>query len=484
MKSTVASIALAVLAAKASATCWSTTLGYPCCSSSNTKVWYTDSDGDWGVEKKGWCGIPKSETKTETCWSLSLGYSCCEKTNVVVYTDNDGKWGVENGNWCGIDDIDSDEDEPILCCRYTTPSNPFRNKTFYLNPYYYDQLEKAIDQMSDESLIKKAEKLMYYPTAIWLDSIEYMNNWLERHLKTALVEQNAFGNYVLTVFVVYDLPGRDCHSLASYGELLPNDDDMERYKTEYINVIEKHLNKYKSQPVVLVIEPFSLVNLVVYNDTLPACVDAKKYYLEGHAYLLKRLGTFPHVALYLDAGCSYWMNWEEAVITAARLFSDVIKSGYPGKIRGFATNVANHSPWEDLNIGGPDYEWNPYPDESSYIKGLYIAFKAAGIQSVHFIEDTSRNGNGEHMVHHRERQCNPKGVGIGARPQADPIPEMDYIDAFYWIKPFGISDGTTDPTSEHYDGKCDYYSMNPAPEAGEWFQEFFEEGLKNANPPL
>jgi len=26
--------------------------------------------------------------------------------------------------------------------------------------------------------------------------------------------------------------------------------------------------------------------------------------------------------------------------------------------------------------------------------------------------------------------------------------------------------------------------MKPAPEAGQWFQAFFEEGLKNANPPL
>jgi len=50
--------------------------------------------------------------------------------------------------------------------------------------------------MTDESLIKKAEKKMKdYSTAIWLDSIEKMNNWLERNLKDALSEQNASGHY-------------------------------------------------------------------------------------------------------------------------------------------------------------------------------------------------------------------------------------------------------------------------------------------------
>jgi len=26
--------------------------------------------------------------------------------------------------------------------------------------------------------------------------------------------------------------------------------------------------------------------------------------------------------------------------------------------------------------------------------------------------------------------------------------------------------------------------MKPAPEAGQWFQKHFEQGIKNANPPL
>ncbi|KAG4085439.1 alpha/beta-hydrolase [Neocallimastix lanati (nom. inval.)] len=83
-----------VFAGKALADCFSTKLGYPCCTSTSDVV-YTDDDGDWGIENNNWCGI-------ETCWSLKLGYPCCQNTNVVYYTDDDGDWSVENNDWCGI----------------------------------------------------------------------------------------------------------------------------------------------------------------------------------------------------------------------------------------------------------------------------------------------------------------------------------------------------------------------------------------------
>jgi len=83
-----------VFAGKALADCFSTKLGYPCCTKT-TEVVYHDDDGDWGVENNDWCGI-------ETCWSLKLGYPCCVNTNVVYYTDDDGEWGIENNDWCGI----------------------------------------------------------------------------------------------------------------------------------------------------------------------------------------------------------------------------------------------------------------------------------------------------------------------------------------------------------------------------------------------
>eukprot|EP00833_Pecoramyces_ruminatium_P001464 jgi/Orpsp1_1/1175496/evm.model.c7180000054094.1 len=297
MKASLALIATAALAAKASAACWSQSLGYKCCSSANAEVLYVDDDGKWSVENDEWCGIPVPTTNS--CWSLSQGYPCCKTTTDVAYSDESGDWGVENGDWCGIATGGSgnvkpnppeDDEDPVPGTPYKHSGNPFKDVTFFLNPYYVAEVDNAITQMSDPSLISKAEKMKTFSNAIWLDTIKNMQQWLETNLKGALKQQNSTGDKVLTVFVVYDLPGRDCHALASNGELLANAADAERYKTEYIDVIYEKLNYYNSQPVVLIVEPDSLANLVTNLDSTPACRDSESYYLDGHAYLIKKLG--------------------------------------------------------------------------------------------------------------------------------------------------------------------------------------------------
>jgi len=77
--------------------CWSERLGYSCCSP-NAKVYYEDTDGQWGVENNDWCGI----VKKDDCWSERLGYKCCSSNVQPSYVDADGKWGIENNDWCGI----------------------------------------------------------------------------------------------------------------------------------------------------------------------------------------------------------------------------------------------------------------------------------------------------------------------------------------------------------------------------------------------
>jgi len=81
----------------ATSDCVAASQGYPCCSSWNTSVVYQDETGDWGVENNEWCGITKAQ-----CWSTKLGFPCCSGCISVVYTDGDGNWGVENDDWCGL----------------------------------------------------------------------------------------------------------------------------------------------------------------------------------------------------------------------------------------------------------------------------------------------------------------------------------------------------------------------------------------------
>ncbi|ORX77523.1 putative cellulase [Anaeromyces robustus] len=488
MKTTIALTAAAALAAKVSAACWSQSLGYSCCTNASTPVVYSDNDGDWGVENGNWCGIPVPET----CWAEKLGYSCCTSTSQVVYTDGDGNWGVENGNWCGITTGSTPGPSPSPNpdptpdnTQYKISGNPFSGVEFYLNPYYVEEVENAIKQMTSSSLKAKAEKMKTYSNAIWLDNIKNMQSWLEPNLKGALSQHQSTGKDVLTVFVVYDLPGRDCHALASNGELLANDSDAQRYKTEYIDVIESHLKKYTAQPVVLIIEPDSLANMVTNIENTPACAESETYYYDGHAYLLKKFGVLDHVAMYLDIGHAFWLGWDDNREKATKVYKKVIDSGSPGKVRGFVDNVANYTPWEDPTLSrGPDTEWNPCPDEKRYLEAMYKDFTSAGIKSVYFVSDSSRNGHKTDRKHPGE-WCNQTGVGIGARPQASPISGMSYLDAFYWIKPLGESDGTSDESAARFDGYCGHdTAMKPAPEAGQWFQKHFEQGLENANPPL
>lgn len=81
--------------------CWSTALGFPCCTAKSI-VAYTDANGQWGIQNNNWCGKPNTNNKE--CWAKALGYNCCGTTacRTVQFSDVDGQWDVENGQWCGI----------------------------------------------------------------------------------------------------------------------------------------------------------------------------------------------------------------------------------------------------------------------------------------------------------------------------------------------------------------------------------------------
>lgn len=77
------------------------------------------------------------------------------------------------------------------------------------------------------------------------------------------------------------------------------------------------------------------------------------------------------------------------------------------------------------------------------------------------VQPTSQNAWGD--------WCNVKGTGFGVRPTTDTGDAL--ADAFVWVKPGGESDGTSDSSATRYDAHCGYSdALQPAPEAGTWFQ--------------
>jgi cellulose 1,4-beta-cellobiosidase len=351
--------------------------------------------------------------------------------------------------------------------------NPFSGYTAYLSPYYAAEVQAAAAAISDSTLKAKALKVASIPTFTWFDTASKVPD-----LATYLAAAQAQGSNTLVQIVVYDLPDRDCHAKASNGEYSIANGGEAKYQA-YIDNIVAQVKKYPSVRVVAVIEPDSLANLVT-NLSDPKCSNAADTYKRCTIYAMQKLNSVG-VYMYLDAGHAGWLGWSANIGPAASLFASLYSSaGKPACVRGLATNVANYNA---LTAASPDpvTSGNSNYDESHYINALGPMLSSSGFPA-HFIVDQGRSG-----VQNIRAQwgdwCNIKGAGFGTRPTTST--GNSYIDAIVWIKPGGECDGTSDTSSSRYDSTCTLSdAMVPAPEAGTWFQAYFENLVKYANPSL
>jgi cellulose 1,4-beta-cellobiosidase len=138
------------------------------------------------------------------------------------------------------------------------------------------------------------------------------------------------------------------------------------------------------------------------------------------------------------------------------------------KVRGFATNVSNFNPY----IANPraNYtEWSNSYDEFNYAQSLTPHLVNASLPA-HFIIDQGRAG----LQNQREvwgDWCNVK-AGYGIQPTWKT--NSTVVDSIVWAKPAGESDGACGPL---IDGEG-------APGAGQWWNAYAMQSVKNANPPL
>ncbi|HEX7764355.1 MAG TPA: glycoside hydrolase family 6 protein [Cellvibrio sp.] len=413
--------------------------------------------------------------------------------------------------------------------------NPFVGAQWYIDPIWS---AKAMAETG-------GSKVANYNTAVWMDRIGAIaptdGSWgLRDHLDAAL-DQNA---NVIQV-VVYDLPNRDCHALASNGELTQGVEGTTRYRTEYVDVLASIFAdpKYRSLRIIAIIEPDSLPNLVT-NLSTPACqqaADATHGYVPNTRYTLSKFYPITNVYSYVDIGHSGWLGWTDNFGKAVTLIGDAIKGATGGvnSVAGFVSNTSGYTPLYEPFLdslansafpgsgGGTQtrqakfYEWNPHFSEVSFVTAWRNAMIAAGFPSnIGMLVDTSRNGWGganrptaqststvlDTFVDqsridrraHRGNWCNQRG-GVGERPQVAPVAG---IDAYVWVKPPGESDGAAslelsyDPQdpAKGFDRNCDPTFTNAsgtntgampnAPVAGRWFSAGFKQLVDNAYPPL
>lgn len=337
-------------------------------------------------------------------------------------------------------------------------------EAFYVNPTYTANLERTIATTSDDTVAANLEWMKTVPSAYWIDIKSKITGNTTSDLRGILLDAAQQTPVPLCVFLLYNLPNRDCAALASRGQICctyfedgtcdyANSGDcaagLEEYKTTYVDPYVEVLAEFDGVvPVAIIIEPDSLPNFATNLDN-PSCgiEGTQLAYTEGIKYAVTQIAEHTdNVAIYLDAAHGGWLGWENNLNAFVASVSEL---GIESHIRGFATNVANYQgtgqPCADTidcrtdsnaRLYNPCCEdpcglvsqYNKANNEHNYARLLVSAFREAlpGFEP-HIIIDTGRNGNPAARTD-CATWCNPRDVLVGEWPTADTL-DPDVVDA-------------------------------------------------------
>jgi endoglucanase len=267
--------------------------------------------------------------------------------------------------------------------------NPFSGMKLWIDPDSLSMLTANSLRKKEPQKAKLLDRIAQQPQALWVGD---WNRDVKRYLEAVLDKTKADG--AAPIFVLYNVPGRDCGQ-HSKGGLKTAD--------EYRTWIRKVAQGVGREKVVFVVEPDALGLL---DKCLTAEQQDERLGIIWDA--VKVLRQNPNAAVYLDAGHAHWAP---APVMAERLRRAGIEDAH-----GFALNTSNYV-WDAENI--------TYGHALSKLVG-----------GAPFVLDTSRNGNGQDA---KLEWCNPPGRHIGKPPSVDTGDPL--IHAFLWLKRPGESDG-------------------------------------------
>jgi endoglucanase len=268
------------------------------------------------------------------------------------------------------------------------------------NPFIGQHL--YVDSASPAATAEAALKLTNPTGAAALDKIatrsqaDWFGDWNPATTVTQTVAARASAIRLagaLPVFVVYDIPLRDCNGYSGGGA-----PSAAAYKT-WISSFTTGLGNGRT---IVILEPDALAQL----DCLPSSERSNRLALLSYA--VRTLSAHSHTYVYIDAGHSGWID--------AATMTQRLRSADVADARGFSLNVSNY---DATNV------------ERTY--GDTIVNQLGS--GKHFVVDTSRNGLGS-----SGEWCNAPGRALGPKPTY-----MTYdgkADAYLWIKRPGESDGT------------------------------------------
>jgi endoglucanase len=284
-------------------------------------------------------------------------------------------------------------------------SNPFVGAKLYVDPNSNAARQVAEWRTSRPEDALQMEKIASTSQADWFggDSGTAFRHEVAARTRTIIRAR------ALPVFVLYNLPRRDCGEYSAGGA--KNGSAYRRWISDFAAGVG-------TRKLAVVIEPDALSGL----DCLGPAARSARYSLIRFA--VKRLARNPQAAIYLDAGNSAWQS--------PSLMAKRLRKADVAAARGFALNVSNF--------------------QTTATSVTYGNRLARLLGRKHYVVDTSRNGLGP--ASGEESWCNPPGRALGQRPTAKTASRL--ADAYLWIKLPGESDG----------------SCKGGPTSGTWWPEY------------
>ena len=382
------------------------------------------------------------------------------------------------------------------------------------------QLAKSGD-LKDAALLTAMEVT---PSAVWLTGGTPAQ--VSKQIHTTLLEASL--EHAEPVFVLYDIPGRDCAQYSAGGAL---------NQTDYESWISAVVAATSGSKAVFLVEPDALGNLPSdcgLSTSVYPFTNAER--IAEVDYAVTSLEQDPNTVVYLDGTNS---NWQSVGAMTSRLLQGDVQDA-----QGFFLNVSNYqttpastdygtwisdciamvtdpSNWSYGNSSNCASQYYPATQSDFSTWGLSTAWYAANmgsaVASTHFVVDTSRNGQGPNSMQTYAAApynqpasvvsalvsgdwCDSPDAGLGLRPTANT--GVPLLDAYLWVKTPGQSDGQCDaaggvrswdytaftepgwPTDSASQSLFDPLWGLTDPAAGAWFPQQAVQLAQNANPPL
>jgi endoglucanase len=370
------------------------------------------------------------------------------------------------------------------------------------------------------------------PQAVWLTG----NTPAQTASTVTSTLRQANFQRAIPLFVLYNIPGRDCGSYSAGGA--ENTADYEAW-------IDAIAGAIGNQKVVIMLEPDAIADLPSDCGYDPTQVNITEAVANRYAqinYAITRLEQQPQTSVYIDGGNAHWQA--VGVITQRLVTAGVQQA------QGFFSNVSNYNlstyeskfdTWVSAcmafgmnaadggwRLGNYSYCASQYysplgtvnPDDITtwvYTDEWFQQNMGSAVPSTHFVIDISRNGQGPFNAASYANPpynqptsvittlnnggwCNPPARGLGAPPTAKT--GIALLDAYLWVKTPGQSDGTCDsaggaraweysvydpagwPTTAAQQATFDPLWGLYDPAAGAWFPQQALDLAQRANPPL